>query len=246
MTLRPVAEQRPLAEVLSAHVGQPGALCHAAFCSFGTWRIADQPGGDVPVTLGANQSPARHRVHFFAKSYAATLLDRSQAGVVAREFGIEPFAKAYGVEPMGTGLGLGGVSRYDAYLCAYEADELLQIGLTEQTTSDPGAAEVDAALDIFAQADGARVCLVIPYGYLVGVLRIDHARRRAVVTEGEIDSPSYTVLRPGLAIKPTPSRVIHKAIEDEFGSEPRAVYDVHRYCGWKERIEEVGRMFVFG
>ena len=83
------------------------------------------------------------------------------------------------------------------------------------------------------------------HGYLVGVLRVDRARRRAVVTEGAIDTPSYTVLRPGLAVKPTPSRVISKVIAAEFGSGPAAVYDLHRYCGWKERIEEVGRMYVF-
>ncbi len=164
---------------------------------------------------------------------------------MAREFGVEPFAKAYGLEPAGTGIGLGSVSRYDAYLCVYECDGLAQIGLTEQSTSDPEAAEVDAALDVFAKADGARVCLTIPHGYVVGVLRVDRARRRAVVTEGAIDTPSYTVLRPGLAVKPTPSRVISKAITAEFGSGPTGVYDLHRYCGWKERIEEVGRMYVF-
>lgn len=243
--MRPIAEQRPLADVLSSHVGHPGALCHAAYCSFGVWRMADQPGGDVPVILGSDRDPAGHRVHFFAKSYAATLLDRTQHGSVAREFGVEPFAKAYGLEPAGTGIGLGSVSRYDAYLCVYECDGLAQIGLTEQSTSDPEAAEVDAALDVFAKADGARVCLTIPHGYLVGVLRVDRARRRAVVTEGAIDTPSYTVLRPGLAVKPTPSRVISKAITAEFGSGPTGVYDLHRYCGWKERIEEVGRMYVF-
>jgi hypothetical protein len=207
--------------------------------------MADRPGGDVPVILGSDRDPAGHRVHFFAKSYAATLLDRTQHGAVAREFGVEPFAKAYGLEPAGTGIGLGSVSRYDAYLCVYECDGLAQIGLTEQSTSDPEAAEVDAALDVFAKADGARVCLTIPHGYLVGVLRVDRARRRAVVTEGAIDTPSYTVLRPGLAVKPTPSRVISKAITAEFGSGPTGVYDLHRYCGWKERIEEVGRMYVF-
>jgi hypothetical protein len=36
-----------------------------------------------------------------------------------------------------------------------------------------------------------------------------------------------------------------KAIQNELGSEPSAVYDLHRHCGWKERIEEVGRMYVF-
>ncbi|MBI3607872.1 MAG: hypothetical protein HY207_07890 [Nitrospirae bacterium] len=76
--------------------------------------------------------------------------------------------------------------------------------------------------------------------------RAGHVRRRAVVTEGDVDTPSNTVLRPGLAIKPTPSRVIPKAITAEFGSGPTGVYDLHRYCGWKERIEEVGRMYVFG
>jgi hypothetical protein len=243
--MRPIAEQRPLADVLSSHVGQNGALCHAAYCSFGVWRMADRPGGDVPVILGGDRDPAGHRVHFFAKSYAATLLDRTQHGAVAREFGVEPFAKAYGLEPAGTGIGLGSVSRYDAYLCVYECDGLAQIGLTEQSTSDPEAAEVDVALDVFARADGARVCLTIPHGYLVGVLRVDRARRRAVVTEGAIDTPSYTVLRPGLAVKPTPSRVMSKAITAEFGSGPTGVYDLHRYCGWKERIEEVGRMYVF-
>jgi len=246
MTLRPVAEQRPLAEVLSSLVPLPGALFHAAYCSFGMWRTVTPAGGDVPVMLGSTGARARHRVHFFAAPYAATPLDRSQAGAVAREFGVEPFSRGYGLEPMGTGLGLGGVARYDGYVCAYEADELLQIGLTEQATSDPDVAEVDEALTVFARADGAAVCLTIPYGYLVGVLRIDHARRRAVIGEGDPDSPSYTVLRPGIAIKPTTSRVIPKTITAEFGSEPKTVYDLHRYCGWKERIEVVGRMYVFG
>lgn len=244
--LRPIAEQRPLADVLSAHLGRAGALCHAAYCSFGMWRRSvERAGGDVPVMLGSEHDPARHRVHFFATSYAATLLDGARHAVVANEFGVEPFARAYGLEPAGTGIGLGSVSRYDAYLCVYESDGLSQIGLTEQATSDPEAAEVDAALEVFTRADGARVCLTIPHGYVIGVLCVDRARRRAVITEGTIDSASYTVLRPGLAVKPTPSRVIPKVITAEFGGGPFVAYDLHRYCGWKERIEEVGRLYVF-
>lgn len=244
--MRPIAEQRPLADVLSAHLGHPGALCHAAYCSFGIWRMTDRAGGDVPVILGADRDPSGHRVHFFAASYAATPLDRAQHREVAREFGVEPFARVYGLEPAGTGIGLGSVSRYDGYLCVYEADGLAQIGLTEQATSDPEGAEEDAAFETLAPVDGARVCLTIPHGYLIGTLRLDRTRRRPVITDGSDDSPSYTVLRPGLAVKPTPSRVTPKIITAEFGSSPAAVYELHRYCGWKERIEEVGRLYVFG
>jgi hypothetical protein len=146
---------------------------------------------------------------------------------------------------VGTGIGLGLVTRYDAYLCAYEADDLSQIGLTEQTTSDPDAADVDEAPAVLTGAEGARVCLLIPYGYILGVLRFDPARQRVVLTDGDLDSASYSVLRSGLSIKPTTSRVIPKAIQKEFNAAPSAVYDLHRHCGWKERIEEVGRMYVF-
>ncbi|HET8760496.1 MAG TPA: hypothetical protein VFN94_05485 [Nitrospiria bacterium] len=242
--MRPIAEQQPLVEVLSASIGHPGVLCHSAYCSIGLWRIAERPGGDVPVVLGSAGNPSGHRVHFFAKSYAATLIDPSRQASVAAEFGIERFAKAYGLEPLGTGIGLGMVTRYDAYLCVYEADSLSQIGLTEQTTSDPEAADVDEALDVLAGSDGARVCLMIPYGYVLGVLRFDPARRRVVITDGDIDSPSYTVIRSGLTIKSTTSRVIPKAIERELGTAPSHVYEIHRHCGWKERIEYVGRIHV--
>jgi hypothetical protein len=244
--MRPIAEQRPLADVLSAHLGRPGALCHAAYCSIGLWRTPDHAGGDVPVVLGSDGDSPGHRVHFFARSYAATPLDPSRHAIVTAEFGIERFAKGYGLEPVGTGIGLGLVTRYDAYLCVYEADDLSQIGLTEQTTSDPEAADVDEAPAVLAGADNARVCLMIPYGYVLGTLRFDPARRRIVVTGGQLDSPSYTVLRSGLTIKPTTSRVIPKVIQNEFDTAPSAVFDIHRHCGWKERIEEVGRMLVFG
>jgi hypothetical protein len=243
--MRPIAEQQLLVEVLSASVGHPGVLCHAAYCSIGLGRIAERPGGDVPVILGSSGDPSGHRVHFFAKSYAATLIEPSRQATVAAEFGIERFAKAYGLEPLGTGIGLGMVTRYDAYLCVYEADSLSQIGLTEQTTSDPEAADVDEAPAVLANAEGARVCLLIPYGYVMGILRFDPVRRRMVMTDGPLESASYTVLRSGLSIKPTTSRVMPKAIQNELGSEPSAVYDLHRHCGWKERIEEVGRMYVF-
>jgi hypothetical protein len=146
---------------------------------------------------------------------------------------------------VGTGIGLGLVTRYDAYLCVYEADDLSQIGLTEQTTSDPEAADVDEAPAVLAGVEGARVCLMIPYGYILGTLQFDPARRRVVLTDGEIDSASYTVLRAGLSIKPTTSRVIPRAIQNEFNAAPSAVYDLHRHCGWKERIEEVGRLYAF-
>ncbi len=244
--MRPIAEQKLLLDVLSANTGYPGILCHAAYCSIGLCRIGERPGGDVPVILGSSGNPSSHRVHFFAKAYAATLIDPSRRTTVAAEFGIERFAKAYGLEPLGTGIGLGMVTRYDAYLCVYEADGLSQIGLTEQTTSDPEAADVDEAPAVLTGADGSRVCLMIPYGYILGVLRFDPERRRVVITDGELDSASYTVLRAGLSIKPTTSRVIPKAIQNELGSTPSAVYDLHRHCGWKERIEEVGRMYVFG
>jgi hypothetical protein len=209
------------------------------------WRTADHPGGDVPVILGSAANPPGHRVHFFARSYAATPLDPSRHATVVAEFGIERFAKAYGLEPTGTGIGLGMVTRYDAYLCVYEADDLSQIGLTEQTTSDPEAADVDEAPTVLTGAEGARVCLMIPYGYILGILRFDTVRRRIVLTDGNLDSASYTVLRSGLSIKPTTSRVIPKAIQNELGVGPSAVYDLHRHCGWKERIEEVGRLYVF-
>ncbi|MFZ5863044.1 MAG: hypothetical protein ACOYXR_09425 [Nitrospirota bacterium] len=243
--MRPIAEQRPLAEVLAAHVGRPGVLCHAAYCSIGMWRGADQLGGDVPVILSSAADPPKHRMHFFARSYAATPLDPSRHAIVAAEFGVERFARGYGLEPVGTGIGLGLVTRYDAYLCVYEADDLSQIGLTEQTTSDPEAADVDDAPNVLMGADGARVCLMIPYGYIIGVLRFDHARRRLVLTDGELDSASYTVLRSGLSIKPTASRVLSQAIRNDLGAAPSEVYDLHRHCGWKERIEEVGRLCVF-
>lgn len=243
--MRPIAEQQLLVEVLSTNTGHPGVLCHAAYCSIGLWRVAERPGGDVPVILGSSGNPSGHRVHFFAKSYAATLIDPSRQATVAAEFGIERFAKAYGLEPLGTGIGLGMVTRYDAYLCVYEADDLSQIGLTEQTTSDPAAAEVDHTPDVLRGADGARVCLMMPYGYILGVLRFDPTRRRVVITDGELDSASYTVLRSGLSIKPTTSRVLPKMIQNELGSTPSAAYDLHRHCGWKERIEEVGKLYVF-
>jgi hypothetical protein len=243
--MRPIAEQKLLLDVLSANTGHPGVLCHAGYCSIGLCRIAERPGGDVPEILGSTGDPSIHRVHFFAKSYAATLIDPSRQAAVAAEFGIERFAKAYGLEPLGTGIGLGMVTRYDAYLCVYEADGLSQIGLTEQTTSDPEAADVDEAPAVLAGADGARVCFMMPYGYILGVLRFDPTRRRLVLTDGYLDSPSYTVLRSGLSIKPTTSRVIPKAIQNELGATPSAAYDLHRHCGWKERIEDVGRMYVF-
>lgn len=244
--MRPIAEQRPLADVLSAHLGRPGALCHAAYCSIGMWRTPEHAGGDVPVMLGSDGDLPGHRVHFFARSYAATPLDPSRHAAVTAEFGIERFAKGYGLEPIGTGIGLGLVTRYDAYLCVYEADELSQVGLTEQATSDPEAADVDEAPEVLAGADGAQVCFMMPYGYILGTLRFDPARRRLVLTDGGLDSASYTVLRAGLSIKPTTSRVIPKAIQKEFDRVPSAVYDLHRHCGWKERIEEVGRVYVFG
>lgn len=243
--MRPIAEQRPLADVLPSHVGHPGALCHAAYCSIGMWRTPDHAGGDVPVILGSMVDSPGHRVHFFARSYAATPLDPSRHATVTAEFGIERFAKGYGLEPVGTGIGLGLVTRYDAYLCVYEADDLAQIGLTEQTTSDPEAADVDEAPAVLTGAEGARVCLMIPYGYILGILQFDPTRRRVVLTDGNLDSASYTVLRSGLSIKPTTSRVIPKAIQSQFDAAPSAVYDLHRHCGWKERIEEVGRMYAF-
>jgi hypothetical protein len=244
--MRPIAEQQPLLDVLSATIGHPAVLCHAAYCSIGLCGTSERPGGDVPVHLGSSGSLSTHRVHFFAKSYAATLIDPSRQAAVAAEFGIERFAKAYGLEPLGTGIGLGLVTRYDAYLCVYESDELSQIGLTEQSTSDPEAADVDDAPKTLCGADGQRVCLMIPYGYVLGILRFDHARRRIVITDGELDSASYTVLRSGLSIKPTTSRVVPKVIQSELGSPPSTVYDLHRHCGWKERIEDVGRLYVFG
>ncbi|MFZ5877335.1 MAG: hypothetical protein ACOYXU_13140 [Nitrospirota bacterium] len=243
--MRPIAEQQPLLDVLSAATGHPAVLCHAAYCSIGLCRIAERAGGDVPVILGVSGDPSIHRVHFFAKSYAATLIDPSRQAAVAAEFGIERFARAYGLEPLGTGIGLGMVTRYDAYLCVYEVDELSQIGLTEQTTSDPEAADVDEAPGVLMGADGTRVCLMIPYGYVLGILRFDPARRRLVITDGELESASYTVLRSGLSIKPTTSRVLPKVVQDELESTPSAVYDLHRHCGWKERIEGVGRLHVF-
>jgi hypothetical protein len=142
------------------------------------WRTPEQPGGDVPVILGSAGGSPGHRVHFFARSYAATPLDPSRHATVTAEFGIERFAKGYGLEPVGTGIGLGLVTRYDAYLCVYEADDLSQIGLTEQATSDPEAADVDEAPAVLTGAEGARVCLMIPYGYILGILRFDSTRRR--------------------------------------------------------------------
>jgi hypothetical protein len=244
--MRPIAEQKLLLDVLSANTGYPGVLCHAAYCIIGLCRITERPGGDVPVILGSSGNPSGHRVHFFAKAYAATLIDSSRQAAVAAEFGIERFAKAYGLEPLGTGIGLGMVTRYDAYLCVYQDDELSQIGLTEQTTSDPVAADADESPAVLTGADGKRVCLMIPYGYVLGILRFDPARRRIVITDGDLESASYTVLRSGLSIKPTTSRVIPKAIQNELGSTPTSAYDLHRHCGWKERIEDVGRMYVFG
>src|SRR5579884_441174 len=240
-----IGQQQPFSTILQNHLGAPAVFCHEAYLVFGTCRVDPQSGSDLlPFFLGAEKPPYPHQLCFSRNDLAATLVEARQQRTIAREFGIEPFAQGYGIEQVGTGIGMGNVLRYDAYLCIYAQTSLEWLGLTEQATSDPRAASPFEWAKL-VWADHHRAALLIPYGYIVGVLQIDAARGRLLLTEGSLPSPSFTVFRSGISFKPASSKAVPKVILDQMSGSPLVVYELNRFSEWKEHTEAIGRLLIF-
>lgn len=233
-----IGEQQPFSAVFQTHLGAPAVFCHEAYLVFGTCQ-------DVSPSIGLGGAEASlHQLRFSRTDLAATPVETRQQRTIAREFGIEPFAHGYGIEQVGTGIGMGNVLRYDAYLCIYAQTSLEWLGLTEQATSDPLSA-APFEWEKLVWADRHRAALLIPYGYLVGVLQVDAARGRLLLTEGALPSPSFTVFRSGISFKPASSKAVPKVILDQMSASPLAVYELNRFSEWKEHTEAIGRLLIF-
>lgn len=233
-----IGQQQPFSTVFKNHLGAPAVFCHEAYLTFGTCQA-------VSPSLrlgGADSSP--HQLHISREDLAATPVETRQQRSLSREFGIEPFSCGYGIEQVGTGIGMGNVLRYDAYLCIYERTPLEWLSLTEQATSDPASA-APFEWEKLVWADRCRAALLIPYGYLVGVLQIDAARGRLLLTEGVLPSPSFTVFRSGISFKPASAKAVPKVILDRMSAAPLAVYELNRFSEWKEHSEAIGRLMIF-
>ncbi len=240
-----IGQQQPFLTIFQNHLGSPAAFCHEAYLVFGTCRIdsrSDPPS--LPIFLGEEAPPSPHRLRFSRNDLAATLVEARQQRTIAREFGIEPFAHGYGIEEVGTGIGMGNILRYDAYLCIYEQTSLEWLALTEQATSDPSAAS-PFEWEKLAWADHHRAALLLPYGYIVGVLQIDALRGRLLFTEGALPSRSFTVFRSGISFKPASSKALPKVILDYMAASPVAAYELNRFSEWKEHTEAIGRLLIF-
>ncbi len=177
-----IGEQQPFTTIFKNHLGAPAVFCHEAYLVFGTCRSA-APLASSPSILLGGATPSLHQFYFSREDLAATPVETRQQRSLSREFGIEPFSSGYGIEQIGTGIGMGNVLRYDAYFCIYEQTSLEWLGLTEQATSDPSAA-APFEWEKLVWADRRRAALLIPYGYLVGVLQIDAARGRSPLDRG--------------------------------------------------------------
>lgn len=240
-----IGQQQPFSTILQNHLGAPAVFCHEAYLIFGTCRFDRQSDPNFPpIFVGEEQGAHPHQFRFSRNDLAATLVEARQQRTIAHEFGIEPFAHGYGIEQGGTGIGMGNVLRYDAYLCIYEQTSLEWVGLTEQATSDPSAA-APFEWEKLVWADRHRAALMIPYGYIVGVLQIDAARGRLLLTDGALPSPAFTVFRSGISFKPASSKAVPKIILDQMTTSPLAVYELNRFSEWKEHSEAIGRLLIF-
>jgi hypothetical protein len=240
-----IGQQQPFSTIFQNHLGAPAAFCHEAYLVFGTCRVDSQPGPTtLPIFLGEEKEAHLHQFHFSRSDLAATPVEARQQRSLSREFGIEPFSCGYGIEQIGTGIGMGNVLRYDAYLCIYERTSLEWLALTEQATSDPIVA-APFEWEKLAWADRHRAVLLIPYGYVIGVLQIDSARGRLLLTEGALPSPSFTVFRSGITFKSASSKGLPKIILDQMSASPLAVYELNRFSEWKEHTEAIGRLLIF-
>lgn len=233
-----IGAQQPFSSIFKNHLGAPAVFCHEAYLVFGTCQAVSPS-----IRLGGGDS-SPHQFHFSRDDLAATPVETRQQRSLSREFGIEPFSGGYGIEQIGTGIGMGNVLRYDAYLCVYERTPLEWLALTEQATSDPIAA-APFEWEKLVWAGGHRAALLIPYGYLIGVLRIDSGRGRLLLTEGALPSPSFTVFRSGITFKPASFKGLPKIILERMTSSPLAAYELNRFSEWKEHTEAIGRLLIF-
>ncbi len=195
-----------------------------------------------PFAIGDLSPHPFHRLRFSRTDLAAIRVDTRQQRNLSREFGIEPFALAYGIEQTGTGIGMGNILRYDAYLCLYERTDLERLALTEQATSDPVGAS-PFAWEKLEWADRHRVVLLLPYGDLVGHLKVDLERKRLLIMGGS-SSSSFTVFRDGITFKPTSFKGFSKVLQEEGSDAPIAAYELNRFSEWKEQTEAIGRLFI--
>lgn len=239
-----IGEQRPFLKTFQDHLGAPAVFCHEAYLSFGTCQGPSDSADPASLFIGGEPSSS-HQLHFARTDLAAIPVESRQQRSIAREFGIAPFASGFGVEQVGTGIGMGNVLRYDAYLCFYEQTSLEWLALTEQATSDPSAA-APFDWEKLTWADRYHAALQIPYGYIVGVLQIDAARGRLLLTDGTLPSPSFTVFRSGIAFKAASSKAVPKIILDRMAAPPTASYELNRFSEWKEHTEAIGRLVIFG
>lgn len=238
-----IGQQQPFSTIFKNHLGAPAVFCHEAYLIFGTCQSASPLLSPPSILLGGGDS-SLHQFHFSREDLAATSVETRQQRNLSREFGIEPFSNGYGIEQVGTGIGMGNVLRYDAYFCIYERTSLEWVSLTEQATSDPASA-APFEWEKLAWADHHRAALLIPYGYLIGVLQIDSARGRLLLTEGTLPSRSFTVFRSGITFKPASSKGLPKIILDQMSAAPLAVYELNRFSEWKEHTEAIGRLMIF-
>lgn len=241
MSIAPIGKQIPFLKVFESHLGSPAVFCQEAYLVFGLCGA----GTGMGSYIGSSGLPRSHRFQWMREDFAATPVADRQQRTIAREFGIEPFACGYGVEQAGTGVGMDNVLRYDAYLCIYERSDLDWVGLTEQATSDPTGSS-PSEWEKLRWADRRRAVLLTPYGYLIGVLQIDPERNRLLLTEGTLRSPSYTVFRDGISFKESLSRSFPKMIRDEMGELPVKIYELNRFSEWKEQMEGIGTLYIFG
>lgn len=233
-----IGQQQPFSTVFKNHLGAPAVFCHEAYLTFGTCQAVSPS-----LRLGGGDS-SPHQLYISRDDLAATPVETRQQRSLSREFGIEPFSCGYGIEQIGTGIGMGNVLRYDAYLCIYERTPLEWLSLTEQATSDPVSA-APFEWEKLAWADHHRAALLIPYGYLIGVLRIDSTRGRLLLTGGAASSPSFTVIRDRISFKPASSKGFPAVIQEEMKESPLAAYELSRFSEWKEYTESIGRLFIF-
>lgn len=244
MSIRPIGDQIPFDKVFQQHIGATAVFCHDAYLVLGTCRRRPQTS-DRPLPVIGSSGTDPHYLCFLKEDLAATAVDIGQRRTLAREFGIDPFSQGYGIEPIGAGIGMGNILRYDAYLSVYDRTGLDDLKLTEQATSDP-IARTPSEWEKLKRADGRRASFLTPYGYSVGVLRLDADRGRLLLTDGTSASPSLTIFRSGITFKETTPRILPKRILAEMGGFPSAGYELNLFSEWKEHVIEVGRLFLFG
>ena len=235
-----IGQQQPFATIFQNHLGAPAVFCHEAYLVFG---LCQNDPGLFSISLGDSNPLSPHRLRFSRSDLAATLVDTRQQRDVAREFGIEPVASAYGIEQIGTGIGMGSVLRYDAYFCIYEQTDLERLALTEQATSDP-AVTSPFPWEKLRWADRYRAALLVPYGYLIGVLQIDSKRNRLLLTGGA-SFPSFTVFRDRITFKAASSKGLPAVIQEQMTEPPLGAFELNRFSEWKEYTESIGRLFIF-